>query len=67
MDGYEICKKLRGAGHDDALIVALTGYGQDEDRARTRAAGFDGHLVKPGDPNELIRLITSTTKGSAKT
>jgi PAS domain S-box-containing protein len=67
MDGYEICKQLRGAGHDDALIVALTGYGQDEDRARSRAAGFDGHLVKPGDPNELIRLITGTTKGSAKT
>jgi PAS domain S-box-containing protein len=66
MDGYEICKELRRAGHE-ALIVALTGYGQDEDRARTRAAGFDGHLVKPGDPNELIKLITSTTsKGSAK-
>ena len=68
MDGYEICKQLRRAGHDDALIVALTGYGQEEDRARTRAAGFDGHLVKPGDPNELIRLITSTSsRGSAKT
>ncbi len=66
MDGYEICKELRRAGHE-ALIVALTGYGQDEDRARTRAAGFDGHLVKPGDPNELIKLITSTSsKGSAK-
>jgi PAS domain S-box-containing protein len=66
MDGYEICKAMRQGGHEDALIVALTGYGQDEDRARTRAAGFDGHLVKPGDPNELIRLITTSSKGSAK-
>ncbi|HEV8129543.1 MAG TPA: response regulator [Candidatus Eisenbacteria bacterium] len=67
MDGYEICKAMRQGGHEDALIVALTGYGQEEDRARTRAAGFDGHLVKPGDPNELIRLITTSAKGSAKT
>ena len=57
MNGYEICKAMRQAGHDDALIVALTGYGQDEDRARTRAAGFDGHLSKPVDPRRLLQLI----------
>jgi PAS domain S-box-containing protein len=67
MDGYEICKAMRQGGHEDALIVALTGYGQDEDRARTHAAGFDGHLVKPGDPNELLKLITTSSKGRQTT
>ncbi len=41
-------------------IYALTGYGNKEDRLRSAAAGFDGHLVKPVMPNELIALIEST-------
>jgi PAS domain S-box-containing protein len=67
MDGYEVCREMRRTGLDEALIVALTGYGQDEDRQRTRAAGFDGHQVKPGDPIELIKLVTGAPKPSAKT
>jgi PAS domain S-box-containing protein len=67
MDGYEVCREMRRTGLDEALIVALTGYGQDEDRQRTRAAGFDGHQVKPGDPTELIKLVTGAPKPSAKT
>ena len=39
------------------LVVALTGYGQDEDRRRTREAGFDRHLVKPVDPEELREVL----------
>jgi PAS domain S-box-containing protein len=59
MDGYEVCRELRRTGHESALIVALTGYGQEEDRQRSREAGFDGHQVKPGDPNELIKMVSA--------
>jgi signal transduction histidine kinase/CheY-like chemotaxis protein len=46
MDGFEVARQLRERGVS-ARLIAMTGYGQDEDRARTRAAGFDLHLVKP--------------------
>ena len=41
----------------EALLVAVTGYGQDEDVRRSRAAGFDHHLVKPADPDALAALF----------
>jgi CheY-like chemotaxis protein len=41
-------------------VIAITGYGQPEDRARALAAGFDHHLVKPVDPDMLLRLIAAT-------
>jgi signal transduction histidine kinase/ActR/RegA family two-component response regulator len=58
MSGYEVCRRLR-EGHfaNGPLVVALTGYGQDEDRRRTREAGFDHHLVKPVNPDELRELL----------
>ncbi|HET7498662.1 MAG TPA: response regulator, partial [Candidatus Eisenbacteria bacterium] len=62
MDGYEVCRELRRTGHENALIVALTGYGQEEDRQRSRQAGFDGHLVKPGDPGELIKMVSAAPR-----
>jgi PAS domain S-box-containing protein len=62
MDGYEVCREMRRTGLGDALIVALTGFGQEEDRQRSREAGFDGHQVKPGDPVELMRLVSGTAK-----
>jgi PAS domain S-box-containing protein len=49
MDGYAVAVRLRDDGHDRATLVALTGYGGDEDRHRSSAAGFDHHLVKPID------------------
>ena len=50
MDGYEVVRRLRELPQArDALIVALTGFGQEKDRARALAAGFDEHLVKPVD------------------
>jgi PAS domain S-box-containing protein len=59
MDGYEVACRLRTLqGQPRACIVALTGWGQDEDRRRVREAGFDHHLVKPADIGELQTLIT---------
>ena len=46
MDGYELAAALRGAGFEHATLVAVTGYGRDDDLQRSRA-GFDHHLVKP--------------------
>jgi two-component system CheB/CheR fusion protein len=58
MDGYEVARRLRrGAGRDGLLLVALSGYGQEEDRRRSRAAGFDAHLVKPADLDALQELL----------
>lgn len=58
MDGYELARRLRRhpAGRD-ALLVALTGWGQERDREATAQAGFDHHLVKPLDPEQLIALV----------
>jgi len=58
MDGCELARRLRQeAGLRGALLVALTGWGQEEDRKRTREAGFDHHLTKPADPEALHRLL----------
>src|SRR5262245_26391273 len=58
MSGYEVCRRLREEHFANGpLVVALTGYGQDEDRRRTREAGFDRHLVKPVNPEELREVL----------
>jgi PAS domain S-box-containing protein len=58
LDGIEAARRLRAlAGGEKLKILALTGWGQLEDRARTRDAGFDFHLVKPLDPAELERVL----------
>ncbi|HVG09721.1 MAG TPA: chemotaxis protein CheB [Thermoanaerobaculia bacterium] len=58
LDGYEVARRMR---QDPALramsLVALTGYGQEEDQRRAREAGFDLHLTKPADPEKLERLL----------
>ena len=60
INGYEVAKLLRAqAGLTGALLVAVTGYGQDEDRRRSREAGLDYHLVKPADPDSLQALLAS--------
>jgi PAS domain S-box-containing protein len=61
IDGYETCRRLRERPWGGCVrVIALTGWGQEEDRARAREAGFDGHLVKPVDPGALMRLIAET-------
>jgi CheY-like chemotaxis protein len=59
MDGYEVARRLRaGSETREMVLVALTGFGAEEDRRRAREAGFDFHLVKPADPEEIQRLLT---------
>ncbi len=59
-DGYQVAEALRGdAATADLFLVAMTGYGRPEDRARARAAGFDAHLVKPLNLPELRRILAS--------
>jgi PAS domain S-box-containing protein len=58
MDGYELGARLRALpGLEQIRLIALTGYGQESDRERTRAAGFDEHLVKPVDVDALIAFL----------
>ena len=58
MDGYEVCRQIRGAEWGRRMkIVALTGWGQEEDRQKSNDAGFDNHLVKPVKPTELLELL----------
>ncbi|SFE88892.1 hybrid sensor histidine kinase/response regulator [Spirosoma endophyticum] len=58
LDGYETCRQIRQQPWGQHIVViALTGYGQEEDQQRTQAAGFDGHLVKPVDLTVLLNLM----------
>jgi two-component system CheB/CheR fusion protein len=60
MDGYEIAERLRELPESaHTVLVAITGYGQDEDRRRSREAGIDHHLVKPVPPETLHMLLDS--------
>jgi PAS domain S-box-containing protein len=58
MDGYEVARRLRGRPETEgAVLVALTGWGQEADRRKSKEAGIDHHLIKPADPEDLLRLI----------
>jgi signal transduction histidine kinase/DNA-binding response OmpR family regulator len=60
MDGYEVARRMRGRpATSGALLVALTGYGQEEDQRRAREAGFDHHLIKPADLDALTALLAA--------
>ena len=62
MNGNELARQLRKQpGMADAVLIALTGYGQDEDRENTKSAGFDYHFVKPIDTAELTALLARVT------
>ena len=61
MDGYALAAALRDAGLDRAALVAVTGYGREDDVRRSREAGFDDHLVKPVDLATLQRITTRQT------
>jgi CheY-like chemotaxis protein len=60
MDGYEVAKAIRADPSLRAVrLIALTGYGQQEDRRRAEEAGFDSHVTKPADPHALLGLVAS--------
>jgi two-component system CheB/CheR fusion protein len=64
MDGYEVAKRVRQIPEfADVMLIALTGWGQEEDRRRTREAGFDHHLVKPVELDALQGVLSSFEKG----
>jgi CheY-like chemotaxis protein len=63
MDGYEVARRIRQRSElDRTILVALTGYGQAEDRARALEVGFDDHLVKPVSPDDLAPLLARGRK-----
>jgi CheY-like chemotaxis protein len=60
MDGYEVARKLRKTPEGkDALLIAQTGWGQEEDRLRSTEAGFDAHLTKPLDLAALQSVLAN--------
>jgi CheY-like chemotaxis protein len=63
IDGYEVAAQLRSRlSEQRPILVALTGWGHEEDRKKTRAAGFDRHLVKPLDPDDIARLLAELAR-----
>lgn len=59
MDGYDVAREITGRPGRRPTIVALTGYGQESDRAKARDAGFDQHLVKPANLTTIESVLDS--------
>jgi CheY-like chemotaxis protein len=65
LDGYEVARRVRAQEWGGStVLVAVTGWGQDSDRRRSREAGFDSHWVKPLDAHKLAALLESLPTGS---
>jgi signal transduction histidine kinase/ActR/RegA family two-component response regulator len=65
LNGYEVCRRIRQKPWGKSmLLVALTGWGQEEDRLRSKEAGFDTHMVKPVDPDVLLKLVASPERNA---
>jgi CheY-like chemotaxis protein len=68
MNGYDACRMIRDQPWGkDMVLIAQTGWGQEDDRRRTREAGFDHHLVKPVDHRVLRQLLTEIAAERART
>jgi PAS domain S-box-containing protein len=60
LSGHEVCRRIRQESWGkEIIVIALTGWGQEEDRRKSKEAGFDGHLVKPVNHDELLKLLSS--------
>jgi PAS domain S-box-containing protein len=58
LNGYDACRRIREKSRGkDIFLIALTGWGQDDDRRRTKEAGFNGHMVKPVNPSDLMKVL----------
>ncbi|MGM9486379.1 PAS domain S-box protein [Ideonella sp. YS5] len=67
LNGYQLCERLREQSHGrPPLLIACTGWGQEADRERAHAAGFDFHLVKPIEPAALLRLLAAAEADPAR-
>jgi two-component system, sensor histidine kinase len=64
LDGFEVARRFRLAG-EPIHLVAVTGFGRPEDRARAREAGFDVYLLKPVDPEDLTRVVAAAPHRNA--
>jgi signal transduction histidine kinase/CheY-like chemotaxis protein len=67
LNGYEVAQRIRAADGVPPLLIALTGYGRPEDRARALAAGFIRHVTKPIDPQQLLDVIAEAVNDRAST
>jgi two-component system, sensor histidine kinase len=68
LDGYQVARRIRAHPHGRAMVLlALTGYGALRDQERSAEAGFDHHLVKPVDTDELGRLLDGPVLGCTET
>jgi PAS domain S-box-containing protein len=66
MSGYQVCQQIRQEPWGrDIVLVAVTGWGQEDDRIRSREAGFDAHIVKPVDPDLLAKIIAPVASRGA--
>jgi CheY-like chemotaxis protein len=62
MDGYEACRRIRSLPFgSEVILVAVTGWGQEEDRRKSKAAGFDHHMIKPVEPVAIEKLLQGLT------
>ena len=62
LDGYQVCSAIRKeTWGKNITIIALTGWGQDEDRRKSKEAGFDHHMVKPISLNALLNLLAQVS------
>ena len=67
LNGFEVAKQLRQQpALQNAVLVAMTGYGQESDRRRSREAGFDHHLVKPGDFGKMLQILATVSELPAR-
>jgi CheY-like chemotaxis protein len=62
-DGYQLAQRVRDRVGSSVYLVALTGYGQPDDRRQAMEAGFDAHLVKPVKPDALLAAIHAAVPG----
>jgi PAS domain S-box-containing protein len=62
LDGYEVARRIRSRRGPAPILVAITGYGQADDRRRSREAGFDAHLTKPVSPDHLANVLTALSR-----
>jgi len=64
VQGYEVARRLReDPATAGSLLVAITGWGREDDRQRSKEAGFDRHLVKPAEPNAIDAILADGVAG----